>query len=60
MKKKLLFTTVVMLLIAVMTVCVSAATYGDLTYTVSNGKVTITDCSTSATNVTIGAIPHFV
>jgi len=27
----------------------NAATYGDLTYTVSNGEATITDCSTSAT-----------
>ena len=31
----------------------SADTYGDLTYTVSNGEVTITDCSTSVTSVTI-------
>ena len=30
-----------------------AASYGNLTYTVSNGEVTITDCSTSATSVTI-------
>ena len=30
-----------------------AATYGDLTYTVSDGKVTITDCNTSAASVTI-------
>ena len=32
---------------------VSAATYGDLTYEISNGKVTITDCNTSATNAVI-------
>ena len=31
----------------------SAATYGDLTYKVSNGNVTITDCNTSATEVDI-------
>ena len=28
-------------------VTVSAATYGDLTYTVSNGEATITDCNES-------------
>ncbi len=31
----------------------SAGTYGDLTYTVSNGEVAITDCKTSATSVDI-------
>ncbi len=35
------------------TVEANAATYGDLTYTVSNGEVTITDCNTSATSVII-------
>ena len=55
MKKKLLFTAtaVVMLLIAVRTVCAISFTYGDLSYTISDGEVTITDCSTSATSVTI-------
>ena len=31
----------------------SAKTYGDLTYEVSNGKVTITDCANTATQVDI-------
>ena len=31
----------------------SAATYGDLTYTVSNGKITITACKETATSVVI-------
>lgn len=38
---------------AALVLCAAAATYGDLTYTVSNGEVTITDCSSSATTVTI-------
>ena len=55
MKKKILLT----LMIAVVGVLVfgatsaSAATYGDLTYTVSNGEVAITDCSTSVVRVEI-------
>lgn len=53
MKKKLLFTTVVMLLIAVMKVCAVSYTYGDLSYTISDGEVSIIDCSPSATSVTI-------
>ena len=32
---------------------VLAAIYGDLTYSVSDGEVTITDCNTSATNIVI-------
>ena len=53
MKKKLLLTAVIMILVCIMSICVNAATYGNLTYSISNGEVTITDCSTSATNVTI-------
>lgn len=53
MKKKLLFTTVVMLLIAVMKVCAVSYTYGDLSYTISDGEVSIIDCSPSATSVAI-------
>jgi len=57
MKKKILLTLTAMILgiFALGAVNVSAETYGDLTYTVSNGEVTITDCSTSATSVTIPA-----
>ena len=33
-----------------------AAAYGDLTYQVSNGEVTITDCSSSATTINIPAV----
>ena len=53
MKKKLLLTAVIMILVCIMSICVNAATYGNLTYSISNGEVTITDCSTSATKVTI-------
>ena len=34
--------------LSMVTFTVSAKTYGDLTYTISNGRVTITDCNTSA------------
>ncbi|MBQ7661129.1 MAG: leucine-rich repeat domain-containing protein [Clostridia bacterium] len=34
-------------------VAVSADTYGDLTYTVQDGEVTITDCNTSATGALV-------
>ena len=40
-------------LIAVTTVCASVLTYGDLSYTISDGEVSIIDCFTSVTNVTI-------
>lgn len=53
MKKKiwLVFTVVYIGLFAA--ISVSAETYGDLTYKVSNGEVTITDCNTSVTSVEI-------
>ena len=54
--KRSLFLLLITCLLTVIFCCfyaVDAATYGDLTYQVSNGKVTITDCSTSATSVTI-------
>ncbi|MBR4893255.1 MAG: leucine-rich repeat domain-containing protein, partial [Clostridia bacterium] len=35
-------------LLAALPIAASAATYGDLTYSVSNGEVTITDCNQSA------------
>lgn len=44
---------VVMLLIAVMKVCAISFTYGDLSYTISDGEVSIIDCFTSVTSVTI-------
>ena len=46
MKRKLLLTAVIMILVCIMSICVNAATYGNLTYSISNGEVTITDCST--------------
>ena len=57
MIKKILLTLTAMILgiFALGAVNVSAERDGDLTYTVSNGEVTITDCSTSATSVTIPA-----
>jgi hypothetical protein len=52
--KKLFYTSLLVLLfIAVFTLTVSAKTYGDLSYEVSNGEVTITDCNISVTSVTI-------
>ena len=56
--KKFLFSMMLVFLacIALSSVEANAATYGDLTYTVSNGEVTITDCNTSATSVTIPSI----
>lgn len=41
------------LLTVLFTFGVRAETYGDLTYSISDGEVTITDCDTSATSVTI-------
>jgi len=50
MKGKLLRRTLLVsaLLLCLLAVNVSAASVEDLTYNISNGKVTITDCSTSA------------
>ncbi len=55
MKKKFLVAFIVActLVMAMGIINASAGTYGDLTYTVSNGEVTITDCKTSASWVTI-------
>ena len=51
--KKLLFLLFVVITISIVamigTTSASAATYGDYTYTVSDGKVTITDFNTSVT-----------
>ncbi len=44
---------VAFLLTVFFTSCESATPYGDLTYSISDGEVTITDCDTSATSVTI-------
>ena len=43
----------VVMIISAIPITASAATYDDLTYTVSNGKVTITACNTSAISVVI-------
>ena len=54
--KRSLFLLLITCLLTALFCCfhtADAATYGDLTYEVSNGKVTITGCSTSATSVTI-------
>ena len=50
MKKKLLLTLLMMLfsIMALVNVSVAAETYGNLTYEISNGKITITDCDESA------------
>lgn len=55
MRKKTLLTLMLILIsiIAVGTINVSAETYGDLTYTISSGKASITDCNMSATSVEI-------
>ena len=47
-KSKLFILAFCLLLTALFTVFVSAATYGNLTYEISNGEVTITDCNQSA------------
>ena len=49
MKKVLSIIAVLCLLIALLPAAVTAETYGDLTYSVSGGKATITGCSTSVT-----------
>ena len=54
--KRSLFLLLITCLLTALFCCfhtADAETYGDLTYLVSNGEVTITDCSTSATSVTI-------
>ncbi len=50
MKKKLLLSAILICIgiLAFGIINASAETYGDLTYTISNNKVTITDCNTSA------------
>jgi len=55
MKKKLLLSLAVICFCMLIfgALGVSAATYGDLTYTVSDGEVTITDCNESATEIVI-------
>ena len=52
-KKALLLTFIIAILVCTFSIIANAATYGNLTYKVSGGEVTITDCSTSATTVTI-------
>lgn len=47
-KKLFLLTAVLAVIVCAFSLAVGAATYGVLTYTVTNGEVTITDCSTSA------------
>lgn len=49
MKKVLSFVAVLCLLITLLPSAVTAETYGDLTYSVSGGKATVTGCSTSVT-----------
>ena len=55
MKRKIFITLILTILSVLMlgALSVSAETYGDFTYTVSGNKVTITDCSSTATSVTI-------
>lgn len=59
MKRKILLTLMIIMIniISFGTVSASAETYGDLTYTVSNGEVMITQCKRDATNITI---PEFI
>ena len=53
MKKLLQVFLILTLLTVTLALTATAATYGDLTYKVSNDEVTITDCNTSVTSVTI-------
>ena len=55
MKRKIILSLIVsaISIFASGMICVSAETYGDLTYYVSSNKVTITDCTSSVTEVEI-------
>lgn len=53
--KKLLTIAATVIMLCVISVVASAETYGDLTYTVSNGEVKIVVCKTTATEVEIPA-----
>ena len=52
-RKSISLLLAIMMILSIIPLTASAATYGDLTYTVSNGKVTISDCSEYATSVVI-------
>ena len=53
LKSKLTHILFALLAVILFTVCISAEMYGDLTYTVSNGEVTITDCNETASGALI-------
>lgn len=53
MKKVLLLVALVLIFVGLSCICANAETYGALTYEVSNGAITITDCDTSVTEVEI-------
>ena len=55
MKKKIIIPLIIalMCLFTIWGTTTLAATYGDLTYEISNGKVTITDCNSSVKTVSI-------
>ena len=54
MKKKIFVTAIVItVLVFALAITANAGTYGDLTYEISNGEVTITDCKESAISVII-------
>ena len=52
MRKKLI-TALILFILLFCCINGAALTYGDLTYTVSNGEVTITGCNTSVTEIEI-------
>ena len=51
--KKLFIITATVVILCAISLLASAETYGDLTYEITDGNVTITDCSQSATEVVI-------
>ena len=53
--KKLFILTAIIIMMCVISVVASAETYGDLTYSVYNGEIWITDCSATATEIDIPA-----
>ena len=53
MKKRIILFFTIVALSIVCALGVSAETYGNLTYSISDGEVTITGCDSSATSVTI-------
>ena len=55
MKRNIIFTIVFVVLLFTLTVMSFGETYGDLTYEVKDGEVTVTGCDKEVTSVTVPA-----